>query len=206
MKVCILTISFVLLSALLAFGAQNSREAPNEKVTQYISKLAEQESKRYSVGENFSGEFIPLPTEMESQLRKSFPKHRFLLAAMNVSIDANFYNPGLLIVVDAQGNVVGHHWDIFFGGTSSGFRGLLSNYVADSRDDAVHRAKLLFDLMVYPSWRVGDVTIRGRTIKTTFFTGPQKPWRIVTATIDDHLRFGPLHIINAATGAEIAAK
>jgi len=74
-------VTFGLFLASLAFGAQIPQQDTTEKVRQYIKALSEQESMRYSIGENFSGEFRPLPTEMESQLLKSFPNHRFLLAS-----------------------------------------------------------------------------------------------------------------------------
>src|SRR5262249_19143301 len=109
MKLSIIAISFVLILVSDGFGAQTPQQTSREKVTRYIAGLAEREIKRYGVGKAFTGEFKPLPTEMESQLLRAFPKHRFLLAIMYVFIDLKIYNAVLLIAVDARSDkVVGH--------------------------------------------------------------------------------------------------
>jgi hypothetical protein len=206
MKVRHIAITF----AILAFSASGSpsQQASNEKVTEYLATLSKQEAKRYSIGEEFSGEFRAIPKEMESQLLTVFPKHSFLLAGMNVWIDLNLYKPGLLIAVDARsGHVVGHSWDPLFGNTSDGFKELLSNYVADSPTDAVRRAKLLFELMAYPNHRAENISIHGHRIKATLSTADAKgrwgPWRTITVDIDQHFRFGRMRVFNAIMGTEI---
>jgi hypothetical protein len=114
----------------------------------------------------FTGKFISLPPQLENDLLRSFPKHRFSLAEMRFVGHIPGSNYPLIVITDAEsGDVVGFVRHLNWGFASKSFTHLFSNYHADTKED-LERMVLVLGTLIASTDQRGNVG-RGKSKKNT---------------------------------------
>jgi hypothetical protein len=148
----------------------------------------------------FTGKFISLPPQLENDLLRNFPQHRFSLAEMRFVGHIPGRNYPLIVITDTEsGDVVGFVRHLNWGVASKSFTHLFHNYRTDSREDSDRRLLVLGALIASTDQRgsVGRVKRKKNVSSVEIFWG-SGIWRRLEAQSDPSLRIGRMALIKAS--------
>lgn len=204
-----LRLAFAALISLCILSVTNASQANanHTRIDSFLKTFVPEHNKHEKHGGipvQFTGEYTTIPDELQQSLLATFPKHRFVVANM-LYFHYTWY-PGvhLFIVTDKDtGDVVSYAWDLWFSGVSDSFRGLLAQYRASSKQEALSKVQSLSELLVFPTkGRVGKLENKSGAIYSELYIRSDSPWRILRVKLDRRLRFGQMALINPQTGKD----
>jgi hypothetical protein len=185
----------LLFTSVAAYGQQDIRSG---KIVEFLKTNWEV---RTDANEGqFTGKFISLPSQLENDLQRSFPKHRSSLVEMRFVGHIPGSNYPLIVITDAEsGDVVGFVRHLNWGFASKSFTHLFNNYHADTKEDLERRALVLGTLIASTDQRgnVGKVK-RKKSILTVELLWGGGIWRRLETHFDSSLRISRMVLINAS--------
>ncbi len=151
----------------------------------------------------FSGNFRPIPNDIQTELNKNLPEYNFYVAEMTVLIDFLPRKYNLILIFDistteVKGFVWGDYWML---PPSKSFSSILKGFRVKSREEAINRVRALASLIVSASHdnvgTVGNAKIKKGKVKVEMIRGGGV-FAVLEAKINSSLQFGSLSITMVA--------
>jgi hypothetical protein len=211
MKQIILGLLFLLLTIpVLSQSTQLNTE--RDQIKTFLTNFTIEHNKREQsngIAVEFTGEFQPLPSELEKSLLEAFPSHKFVAAKM-LKFHNNWRPETLIVVANKDsGKVTSYAWDLAFSGVSGSFRNILSFYRAKSKEDALLKVQVLSKLLVFVGeGKVGKVESKNGMISSELYysySEGDEPFRVLQVKLDKKFRFGRIALINPKSGKDDSA-
>jgi hypothetical protein len=190
-----LLIALTLFFSSIAYGQEDIRSG---KIVEFLKSNWEVRTETNEW--QFTGKFIPLSPQLENDLLRSFPKHRFSLAEMRFVGHIPGSNYPLIVITDAEsGDVMGFVRHLNWGFASKSFTHLFSNYHADTKEDLERRVLVLGTLIASTDQR-GNVGIvqRKKNILSVELVWGGGIWRRLEAHFDPSLRIRRMALVNGS--------
>ena len=185
----------LLFTSVAAYGQEDVRSG---KIVEFLKTNWEV---RTDTNEwQFTGKFISLRSQLENDLQRSFPKHRFSLAEMRFVGHIQGSNYPLIVITDAEsGDVVGFVRHLNWGFASKSFTHLFSSYHADTKEALERRVLLLGTLIASTDQRgnVGRVKRKKHALSVELLWGGGI-WRRLEAHFDSSLCITRMALMNAS--------
>lgn len=202
MDTCKQFVLTVLVLAMLGASARalfskGQEDARGSKAVEFLNTSKEL---RGNYSYRFTGEFRPIPADLQAELNHAFPQYDFLIASLIVTLDFPPKKYDIILVADsATGEIVSYVWgDYWTLGPSKSFKWILRGQKAQTKDDAVNQVKSLARLLAYAANdyqnnEVGRVIVKSGRVWAELIRGGGV-FRVIEAKVDKQFKFGALSI------------
>ena len=104
----------IIMFATILFGIANAEDAKGAAVAEFLGHLVAVHKVSTGTEVHFTGNFLKIPEQLESELKQKFPDKRFVIAKMEFA-DLHWNPVNLIIVIDARtGKPWTYLWDLWF--------------------------------------------------------------------------------------------
>jgi hypothetical protein len=175
LQLMIISISIICLLSQFVH-AQNNVTTEQTKVQNYLQSYFEKRKNGFAPLYDEFAEFLPIERDLEKDLLKNFPQHKFFIAKTYYSHWVWRDNESKILVVtnSENGEPIGHRWALWYSGFSESFSHILEGYSFNSNDDAKEKVILLSKLMVSigrDEGKIGEVKFIKKEITVDLDTG-----------------------------------
>jgi len=195
--VTILLFGITLSSNSIVISQPQKSEGASAKLKTFLETSEELRNyARNGYTSNFTGDFRPIPINLQGALSEDLPEFKFHVAKMSVLIDPPQKTYDLILITSANtGEVRAFVWGNFWMMPPSGSFGLLlKGYQAKSKDFALDKVKSLAKLIAYAAnVEVGNAKAGHGKLKVELLRG-EGVFGFLELKIDKHFRLGRLSI------------